>query len=138
MSSTNFVRRGDVFWVDVPRQADKKVHEGTFITHGKHRPAVVVSSNAGNNTSCAITIAMISSVPKQKSINVDCNIKGRHSQICCNNLFTISRDLLTPNEYICTFDDKTMHEVDVSLCIALGIKVPYKYVGEVNDDESKN
>lgn len=87
-----------------------------------NRPCVIVSSDDGNMTNKTVVIALITSRDKAgKSINVPfINYKGEENVVLCNQLFTVSKDWLSPRNF--GFMPKNlMTKIDDAIASALSI-----------------
>lgn len=109
--------RGQVWW-----QKPAPIRQPGIQSDG--RPVVIISNNAGNRFSPAITVIPFTTADKKP---LPTHIKvlmedGKVSTVLCEQLRTISTDLL--EGYIGTLDDTKLTEIEGATLIALGFKQP--------------
>lgn len=88
------------------------------------RPVVIISNNAGNRFSPAITVIPFTTADKKP---LPTHVKvlmedGKVSTVLCEQLRTINTELL--ENYIGTLDDTKLTEIEGATLIALGFKQP--------------
>ena len=111
--------RGEVYWYDFGDYSDDKRNR---IYH-KRRPVVIVSNDLGNHNSGIVTIAPITSKPRQKEYPFQVMFKNGQNEnvICLEQCRTINNyELLN---YIGKLDEVTMKKVDIALSIALDLPI---------------
>ena len=109
--------RGQVWW-----QKPAPIRQPGIQSDG--RPVVIISNNAGNRFSPAITVIPFTTADKKP---LPTHVKvlmedGKVSTVLCEQLRTISTDLL--EGYIGTLDDTKLTEIEGATLIALGFKQP--------------
>lgn len=109
--------RGQVWW-----QKPAPIRQPGIQSDG--RPVVIISNNAGNRFSPAITVIPFTTADKKP---LPTHVKvlmedGKISTVLCEQLRTISTDLL--EGYIGTLDDTKLTEIEGATLIALGFKQP--------------
>ena len=109
--------RGQVWW-----QKPAPIRQPGIQSDG--RPVVIISNNAGNRFSPAITVIPFTTADKKP---LPTHVKvlmedGKVSTVLCEQLRTISTDLL--ESYIGTLDDTKLTEIEGATLIALGFKQP--------------
>lgn len=109
--------RGDICWFTDPIYRE----ENSFVLRGK-RPAVVVSTDAANETSCTVVIAPMTTkidkrlYPGQFDIYLD----GVHSRIRCDQTRVVDKTMLeVPHG---TLDSECMDALDIALLNAMGLE----------------
>lgn len=120
MTSTTYIKRGDIYYVDL---GSERQRQGS-IQHGI-RPCVVCGNNLQNRFSEVIMISPITSSRKKKSIPThlelkaeECNLKT-DSTVLFEQIITIQKSQL--REKISSLSDDIMQEVNDKLMISLGI-----------------
>ena len=120
MTSTTYIKRGDIYYVDLgsERQRQGSIQYGI-------RPCVVCGNNLQNRFSEVIMISPITSSQKKKSIPThlelkaeECNLKT-DSTVLFEQIITIQKSQL--REKISSLSDDIMQEVNDKLMISLGI-----------------
>lgn len=107
--------KGDVYIVKLPEQTDCSVETGV-------RPVVVVSSNIGCRTADIVMVCPITTRLKRLSCNVDISwtLDNRPSQVLCNQIMTIPKDLLQYYKgYIPTHE---IRQIERAIMLSLGIR----------------
>lgn len=109
--------RGQVWW-----QKPAPIRQPGIQSDG--RPVVIISNNAGNRFSPAITVIPFTTADKKP---LPTHVKvlmedGKVSTVLCEQLRTISTELL--DSYIGTLDDTKLTEIEGATLIALGFKQP--------------
>lgn len=126
-------KRGQVWrWIDreAERQGTKSFENS--IQHGS-RPALIVSSDAGNLTSDCVQIIPLST-QTQKKISINVNVvsaDGTHQLALCNQLKLVSKSELS--QYLYDIDSATMQEVEKGILTSLGMQ---QYIHNVIASES--
>ena len=117
--------RGDICWFTDPIFRE----ENSFVLRGK-RPAVIVSTDEANETSCTVIIAPLTTkidkrlYPGQFDIWLD----GTQSRIRCDQARVVDKHMLeTPHA---TLDDECMDALDIALLNALGLET---YIPEAEE-----
>lgn len=115
ISTPGFVR-GNVFWVTPP--------EGTNETEKwKTRPAVIISSDAGNSTSPNLTVLLLSTSETRKKLSVNVPIHSiadsGESVVLCASCVTYSKSRF--GDYVGRLTDAEMARVERAFCEANGI-----------------
>ena len=120
MTSTTYIKRGDIFYVDLGSER----HRQGSIQYGI-RPCVVCGNNLQNRFSEVIMISPITSSQKKKSIPThlelkaeECNLKT-DSTVLFEQIITIQKSQL--REKISSLSDDIMQKVNDKLMISLGI-----------------
>lgn len=115
------MRRGDIYFIHMPQTGENSCEQG-------YRPVVVVSSNRGCDTCDAIMVCPITTQRKPLSCNVeiDWTIDNRPSQVLCNQVTTVPKDILVDYKGFLRLDEQ--RKISVALLISLGIKVNYNEV----------
>lgn len=113
MSSKDFPKRGEVYWVDL----DPTVGAETQ----KTRPGLIVSNNIGNEVSKVVMIAPITSKLKQSSypFEVKSSINGKPAKIMLNQCRAVDKSRL--KQKIGEVDPETMLAVVEALKIVFSI-----------------
>lgn len=107
-----FPKRGEIYWVKLDPTL------GTEIK--KTRPALIVSNDAGNKSSCRVIVAPITATLKTLHLfQVKIEIKSNVCKVLLNQVRAI--DKIRMGKYISTLDEETMNKVDNALKIALSI-----------------
>jgi len=106
------------------------------------RPVLVVSSDAGNESSESFVALALTRTPRgNKSINVMVNVGNLPSYVLCNQIVTVGKQQLVEKKNRIAAEE--MREVDAALMLALGLGTPVEdtveeqeqYVGDqVNYD----
>ena len=114
ITTPGFVR-GNVFWVEPPE--DHFDGEQT----DKRRPAVIISSDAGNAKSPVLTVLLITSAKKMLSVNVEIHkfMATEHSVVLCNQCYTFNKQRF--GDYVGRLTDAEMARVERAFCEANGI-----------------
>ena len=103
--------RGDIFYI-------KKWANVTGNEQEAGRPAVIVSSNQGNQTSGNVTVVYLTTQDK-KPLMTHADVMGKVKSIAlCETVSTVSKDRLA--KYVRTCTDREMKRIDEALSIALG------------------
>lgn len=107
--------RGMVFWATTPN------HGNNHLVQGK-RPVVIISNDIGNLFSSNVTILpCTSNVAKNQPTHVHTELTDkRGSVVMCETPMTIDKNDL--EEYIGMLDTVTIHKIEESLKIALGLE----------------
>ena len=107
---SKYPKRGEIFWVNL----DPTV--GSEIT--KNRPCVIISNNAGNQTSSRVIVAPItSSVKRIFSFEVPIEIKGKKGKILLDQIRAIDKVRISNKIESC--DDDIMDAIEDALKIVL-------------------
>ena len=110
------IRRGDVFYVRNEDIATKAPHE-----QGGIRPAVIIQNNVGNHYSPTVIVAYLTAKQKKPMpTHVHTFTTPKPSIIMCEHIATISKERLL--EYICSFSENEMDEIDSALAVSLGLQ----------------
>lgn len=111
------MRRGDIYWHLYDKTRNGSVEQG-------HRPVVIVSSDAGNETSSCVLVCPLTTTRKHLSCNVDVawhTPAARGSQVLCNHIMSVSKETLHSN--LGRLSDDELERVDLALAISLGLAV---------------
>lgn len=113
------VHRGDVFWVDVPK--DDRGSE----QHG-HRLIVVVQNDVGNKFSPTFIGAFITSQKKNNlATHVNINLM-KPSTITCEQIRTLSKERL--EEFVRELTSEELKQLDYAIMVSTGlVPVPPRY-----------
>lgn len=109
--------RGDICWFIDPIYRE----ENSFVLRGK-RPAVIVSTDEANETSCTVVIAPMSTkidkrlYPGQFDIWLD----GTQSRIRCDQARVVDKHMLEAP--YASLDDECMDALDIALLNAMGLE----------------
>lgn len=118
---TTTVKRGDIYWVraNFDRFTDS---DSAYNDYPKIRPAVIVSNDAGNNSSGCVEIVYLTGKDKKELpthttiINPGLRCK---STVMCEQITTIPKTRLRNKIGECS--SKQMRDIDACLAISLGI-----------------
>lgn len=126
MENKQIITRGSIYYVTMPIHDTTEPHS----CEKGYRPVVVVSSNVGNNTSNVVMVCPITTKIKDLSCNVRIawNIRGKQSQILCNQIVAIPRAMLKVCRGYITLQEQ--RAVDIAMLISLGININYNEVRE--------
>lgn len=105
-------KRGEVYWV--------RMDNGVGSEEGSLRPALIISSDKGNESSSTMNCLFLTSREKFGIINVKTFVTGRPSYVMCNQIFTV--DKVRVGEYRGTLPPKAMAAVERGLKVALGLE----------------
>ena len=107
------VRRGDIYYIQKTDATSSEQSGG--------RPAVIVSSDAGNSTSeCVIGVYMTTQEKRPMEVHVEIDTAPRHSTVLCEQTFTASKMRL--GNYMGKVSREEMQKIDRAISVALGIK----------------
>jgi mRNA interferase MazF len=88
----------------------------------KARPAVIISNDRLNNTSGVITVAYLTTQPKEeRPEHVDINATGTESVVLCEQIDTVSKSLV--GDYCGKCTEEEMETINEAICRALGMNV---------------
>lgn len=132
VSTPGFVR-GNIFWVNLP---DVEFYPGEFMTK-PHRPALIISSDRGNDSAQQITVLLMTSRPASLSVEVNLSPKGnkKHSTVLCNHSYTFSKRRF--GEYVGRLTDAEMARVERAFCEANGISHWGGTVEKLQEDKER-
>ncbi|NCC55114.1 MAG: type II toxin-antitoxin system PemK/MazF family toxin [Erysipelotrichia bacterium] len=109
------IKRGDVYYCNLSPVVGSE--------QGGIRPVVVVQNDKGNKYSNTVIIAPISKKMRKPPIPTHVIFSSDHlnyvSMILLEQIRTIDKSRL--EQWICTLDVKTMHEIDVALHVSLSL-----------------
>lgn len=104
------------------------VHSTTGSVQSEYRPVLIISSDAGNQSSPVVTVAKLTTNLHKglKSINVEIDADEsfknfRDSVVLCNQICTMNKSQL--DRYICTLSDDKLVEIDKAISLSLGIEL---------------
>ena len=109
--------RGEIYFVRIPEHKTPKHSFDCGYTH-----VVIVSSEAGNNSSDIVMACPITTKIKELSCNVKLGWSAdyRPSQVLCNQIFTLPKSELK----VCngTLTSEELEKVNNAMLISLGIR----------------
>lgn len=113
-TTTNPIRRGDIFYVNNPTDHTTHEQSGT-------RPAVVVSNNRANTHSPVLEVVYLTTSQTKSPLPTHVHMFDtcRHSIALCEQVHSIDRRKL--GSYLCRASTDTMHRIDRALLISLGL-----------------
>lgn len=117
-SSSNTIKRGDVYYADLS--------DGTGSNQVGVRPVLIVQNDVSNNHSSMVIIVSMSSQVNKFKLPTHVDVKAsdetcltKETIILCEQFHTISKTKLT--EKIGAMPDEIMHKVDIAMKIALNL-----------------
>ena len=118
MTDTTYIRRGDIYYVDLGSERNGSIQHGV-------RPCVVCGNNLQNRFSEVIMISPITSSRKKKPIPThlelkaeECNLKV-DSTVLFEQIITIQKSQLL--EKVASLGDDMMEKVNHKLMISFGL-----------------
>jgi competence ComEA-like helix-hairpin-helix protein len=118
-------KRGEIWWFSSGYRIGSEMREG--------RPAVIISDDAGNESSPVVNCAMLTTRPKEQSIYPKTENSGRPSWIVTNQIYTYDKQRAL--EYIGKLSESEQTELDRCLCQVLGLQPMAEAVEAEDDDE---
>jgi mRNA-degrading endonuclease toxin of MazEF toxin-antitoxin module len=102
-----------------------------------YRPVVVVSSHIGNKTSDIVMVCPITTKIKRRSCNVEIGWthNGKPSQVLCNQVMTMPKSEFVHQQGYVTL--KEQKQIDIALCISLGINIDYNDIRDYKLKEKR-
>lgn len=115
--SPPLVRRGEIYWVDLPA--------GSGSEQGGRRPVLIIQNDAGNRSSSTTIVAVITSQPRRQRYPFQVPFTAQESglrldgTIMCEQIRTVDQARLGNLQGLLSVDK--MREVDAALHRSLGL-----------------
>lgn len=106
--------RGEAYWV--------RDNESMGSEEGMSRPAVIISSNHGNENNSTVVVAFLSTQSNALTINPSVTLAGRTQKVLCNQIRTVEKQRLY--RFLGTLTESEMIRVSGALTIALNLPQP--------------
>lgn len=106
-------RRGDVYYV--------RYDQGVGSEEAIGRPYLIVSSDAGNNTSPLLTVIPLTTSVRYLGVGIELSTPRRRSWAICNNISTL--DKIRFGDYMCSLSAAEMAKIDAALVETLELPV---------------
>lgn len=108
------ITRGDIYYVSYSSSVVGSEQEGG-------RPAIIISSQAGCDTSSLVTVIFLTTEPKNnQGTHVEINSIKKQSTALCEQINTISKTRL--GDYYGSITSEELELIDQTMCFSLGIK----------------
>lgn len=109
----SFPKRGDIFWVMLDPTVGSEIN--------KTRPALIVSTDVGNEVASRVIVAPITSSSMQRvyPFEVPVTIKSKSCKVLLDQVRSIDKSRL--GSKVLSLEQDVMQDVDKALKIALGL-----------------
>lgn len=112
------IKRGDIFFIE----NRKYIPDFSSVIQDEHRPAIIVSNDAGNKFSNVVEVVYLTSQEK-KALPTHCDVLCRvPSTALCEQVCTVSKERI--GDFIRTCTDKEMKAVNDCIKVSLGLADP--------------